>query len=258
MAGRFEGKVAVITGAGGGIGRAAARRFAEEGANVVAVDLSADALAETVALVEGAGAAALAVEADVTRPADVQRYAAAAKERFGRIDVFFNNAGIEGWVGPLVNYPEDQFDRVLAVNVKGVWLGMKHVGPLIAASGGGAIINTASVAGLGGTPGLIAYGASKHAVIGMTKSAALEFAPAKVRVNAVCPSPVETRMMRSLERGMNADEPEAVHKQLAAGIPMGRYAEPEEIAALVAFLGSADAQFITGSIIPIDGGSRAR
>lgn len=258
MAGRFEGKVAVITGAAGGIGRAAARRFAEEGANVVAVDLSADALAETVALVEGAGSAALAVEADVTRSADVQRYAAAAKERFGRIDVFFNNAGIEGWVGPLVNYPEDQFDRVLAVNVKGVWLGMKHVGPLIAASGGGAIINTASVAGLGGTPGIIAYGASKHAVIGMTKSAALEFAPAKVRVNAVCPSPVETRMMRSLERGMNADEPEAVHKQLAAGIPMGRYAEPDEIAALVAFLGSAAAQFITGSIIPIDGGSRAR
>lgn len=258
MAGRFEGKVAVITGAAGGIGRAAARRFAEEGASVVAVDLSAEALAETVTLVEGAGAAALAVEADVTRSADVQRYAAAAKERFGRIDVFFNNAGIEGWVGPLVNYPEDQFDRVLAVNVKGVWLGMKHVGPLIAASGGGAIVNTASVAGLGGTPGIIAYGASKHAVIGMTKSAALEFAPAKVRVNAVCPSPVETRMMRSLERGMNADEPEAVHKQLAAGIPMGRYAEPDEIAALVAFLGSADAQFITGSIIPIDGGSRAR
>jgi NAD(P)-dependent dehydrogenase (short-subunit alcohol dehydrogenase family) len=179
-------------------------------------------------------------------------------EAFGRIDAFFNNAGIEGWVGPMVDYPEDQFDRVLAVNVKGVWLGMKEVAPVMRGSGGGAIVNTSSVAGLGATPSISAYGASKHAVIGLTKSAAIEFAPDNIRVNAVCPSPVETRMMRSLERGINPDDPESIHRAAAANIPLGRYGEPEEIAAAVAFLCSDDARFITGAILPVDGGSRAR
>ncbi|GIW15888.1 MAG: hypothetical protein KatS3mg063_1741 [Tepidiforma sp.] len=150
---RFEGKVAVITGAAGGIGRAAVARFAQEGANIVAVDLPGTALDEAVAEAEASGVRAVAVPADVTRSADVERYVAAARDRFGRIDAFFNNAGIEGWIGPMLNYPEDQFDRVLAVNVKGVWLGMKYVAPVMAAGGGGVIVNTASVAGLSGTPG---------------------------------------------------------------------------------------------------------
>lgn len=255
---RFEGKVIVITGAAGGIGRATAERFAQEGASVVAVDLPGTGLDETVALVEAAGASALAVPADVSRSAEVERYAAAAKSRFGGVDCFFNNAGIEGWVGPTTQYPEEIFDKVIAVNLKGVFLGIKYIVPLLVERGGGAIVNTASVAGLSGTPSIFAYGASKHAVVGMTRSAALEFGPRGIRTNAICPSPIETRMMRALERGINPDEPEQVHQSMAAGNPMGRYGEPAEVAAFVAFLCSKDASYLNGGIFPIDGGSRAR
>ncbi len=257
MAERFSGKVIAITGGAGGIGRATAVRFATEGANVAIIDLPDSPLDETVKAVSDAGGTAHAIGADVTQAADVERYVSDTARRFGGIDYFFNNAGIEGFVGSLVEYPEEMFDRLLAVNVKGVWLGMKYVGPAIRERGGGAIVNTASVAGLRATPNLIAYGASKHAVIGMTNSAAVEFARDQVRVNAICPSPIETRMMRSIERGINADMPEAVKQQMAARIPLGRYGEPEEIAAVVAFLCSDDASFITGGIYTIDGGSTA-
>lgn len=255
---RFEGRVAVVTGAAGGIGREACLRFAEEGARVVAVDLGESDLAGVVSAMRALGAEAIAAPADVTQSAQVKGYVDAAVARFGRIDAFFNNAGIEGWVGPSTEYPEEMFDRVMAVNVKGVWLGMKYVVPVMRNTGGGAIVNTASVAGLSGTPTIIAYGASKHAVIGLSKSGALEFGRDNIRVNAICPSPIETRMMRSLERGINADDPEAVHRMMAANIPLGRYGEPAEVAALVAFLCSEDAKFISGGVYTIDGGSRAR
>src|SRR5579859_3712403 len=191
---RFEGKVVIITGAAGGIGRATAVRFASEGARVVLVDLAETALAEVATAVEAAGGEALTVAADVSRAADVERYAAEAVRRFGGIDCLFNNAGIEGYIGSLVNYPEDIFDRVIAVNLKGVWLGMKVVGPIMRERGGGAIVNTSSTAGLRGSAAIIAYVASKHAVIGMTRSAALEFAAHGIRVNVIGPAPIETRM----------------------------------------------------------------
>ena len=171
---RFHDKVVVVTGAGGGIGRAAAVRFAAEGAKLLLVDLGGPALQETRDAVAGTGAEVLAVSADVTRVGDVERYAAAAVDRFDGIDCLFNNAGVLGAVCPLVDYPEETFDQVFAVNVKGVWLGMKIVAPAIAARGGGAIVNTASIAGLRGTPNLVAYTASKHAVIGLTRTASLE------------------------------------------------------------------------------------
>lgn len=254
---RFTDKVAIVTGGGGGIGRATALRLAGEGASIVAVDLPGDALTEAADAIEAAGGTAIAVAADVTNAEEVAGYVEQASARFGGVDILFNNAGIEGVVTPLDVYPDDMFDQVLSVNVKGVWLGMKHVADAMRRRGGGVIINTASVAGLSGTPNLVAYGASKHAVVGMTKTAAIEFAPAGIRVNAVCPAPIETRMMRSIEAGAMPDDPESMKKAVTETLPLGRYGEPEEVAALVAFLASEDATYITGGIYPIDGGRGA-
>jgi 3alpha(or 20beta)-hydroxysteroid dehydrogenase len=216
-----------------------------------------EALAETRAAVERVGVPAITVEADVTRSMDVERYVAAATERFGGIDGFFNNAGILGAVSPLIEYPEAEFDRVLAVNVKGVWLGMKAVAPVMAARGGGAIVNTASIAGLRGSPNLIAYTASKHAVVGLTRSAAIELVRRGIRVNAVCPAPIETPMARELEQGFGRDNPARAHERFSASIPMRRFGEPDEVAALVVFLLSSEAAYINGGIYTVDGGSMA-
>ena len=251
---RFEGKVVLITGAAGGIGRATAVRFATEGARLGLVDRARYGLRETLAAVEKAGGAGVTVEADVTRSADVARYAAAVAERWGGVDCFFNNAGILGDVRALVDYPEETFDRVIAVNVKGVWLGIKTMAPLLRARGGGVIVNTASIAGLRGSRNLVAYTASKHAVVGLTRTAALELAPAGIRVNA---SPIDTAMVQALETGASPANPAAFHERMAGTIPLRRYGQPEEVAALVAFLCSADAGYNTGGIYTVDGGSMA-
>ena len=251
--GRLNDKTAVITGGAGGIGRAAAALFAAEGANVLIADLHEDALAA--AAEEAASNRISYCVADVTKAADNERMFATAHERYGGVDILLANAGIEGVVAPIVEMDEADFDRVIDVNVKGVWLGLKHGIPHIAKRGGGSIVITSSVAGLSGTPSIAPYGASKHAVIGLMRAAARECAAANIRVNTVNPAPVETRMMRSLERGMAPDDPESARQRIAETIPLGRYAEPLDIAKVMLFLASDDAAFVTGSVYKADGGS---
>lgn len=248
---RLENKVAIITGGAGSIGKITAQLFLEEGAKVFLVDISEDALKKTSEELGNNKNLAYAA-ADVTQSADVQRYAAEAEKKFGKIDVFFNNAGIEGVVKPIVDYPEDVFDKVIAVNVRGAWLGIKYVLPRM--NDGGSIINTSSVAGINGSPDVSAYITSKHAVTGIMRAIAVEAAPRKIRVNSVHPSPVDNRMMRSLEEGFAPGHGAEAKKNLEKTIPLGRYAAPLEIAKLVLFLGSDDSQFITGTTQVIDGG----
>src|SRR5271170_2849818 len=234
----FTGKVALITGGGGGIGRASALGFAARGAKVVVVDLDEAAGLGSADLIQQSGGDARFVRADVSQAADVRGYVQACLDAYGRIDCFFNNAGIEGKVVPTQDYDEDVFDQVIAVNLKGVFLGLRHVLPVMLRQGSGTVVNTASVAGLFGGPGMPAYVASKHGVLGLTKVASSDVAPLGVRVNAVCPGPVETRMMRSIESQRSPNDPESVHRAYGASMPTGRYTLPEEVAGVVLYLSS--------------------
>jgi NAD(P)-dependent dehydrogenase (short-subunit alcohol dehydrogenase family) len=253
----FSGKVALITGGGNGIGRAAALGFAQRGAKIVIVDRDRDAGEATAGIIRQQGGDAIYVQADVTKSADVQAYVKAAVDKYGHIDCFFNNAGIEGSVAPAAEYDEAMFDAVMGVNVKGVFLGLRHVLPVMIKQGKGTIVNTASVAGLVATPGMSAYVASKHAVIGLTKAVAGEVARQGIRVNAVCPGPVDTRMIHSLEAMLNPDDPGAINARYQAAQPTGRYTTPEEIANMVLFLCSDLASNTTGGQFVVDGGRTA-
>ena len=253
----FKNKVALITGGGNGIGRATALGFASRGAKVVVVDRDSTAGEATAGIVRQQGGEALFVQADVTQADSVKAYVDKAVATFGRIDCFHNNAGIEGKVSPIVDYDDAMFDQVMAVNVRGVYLGMKYVLKQMIAQKSGAIVNTASTAGLMGSPGMPAYVASKHAVLGLTKTASGEVARQGIRVNAVCPGPIDTRMIHALEAQLNPGNPGKVTARYQSSIPLGRYGTAEEVANTVLFLCSDLAGNITGAHYVIDGGRTA-
>ena len=247
---KLTNKVAVITGGSGAIGSTTAGLFLSEGAKVVLVDINEEALQKVASELNNPNMSYVA--ADVTKAADVQKYVQHTVNTFGKIDIFFNNAGVEGVVSPIIDYPEEAFDKLISVNVKGVWLGIKYVLPEM--NDGGSIINTSSVAGLGGFESMSAYVTSKHAVIGITRTAALEVASRGIRVNTIHPAPVDNRMMRSLEEGYAPGAGENVKKSFEASIPMKRYVTNDDIAKGVLFLASDDSKFITGTKLVVDGG----
>jgi NAD(P)-dependent dehydrogenase (short-subunit alcohol dehydrogenase family) len=252
MAGMLDGKVALVTGGGGGIGRATALAMVREGARVAVADFDAAAARDTVAQINAAGGQALTLIGDVTRAEDVQAMVQDTVTAYGRLDCTFNNAGIAGYQvnaqgRKTAEWSEEAFDRMIAVNLKGVWLCMKEEIPRMLAQGGGAIVNTASIAGLIGLQTASAYVAAKHGVIGLTKTAALEYAEAQIRVNAVCPGFIETRMTE-------ATRASARGAAILAQIPVGRMGQPGEIAEMVVWLLSDRASYVTGAAYNVDGG----
>ena len=254
----FSDQVAIVTGAGGGIGRAVCLALADVGARVLAVDLSQDQGQATAEQVRERGVECHFHAADVTDEAQVAGYVERAQQLFGpRVDIFMNNAGWQGPVLPLVDYPLEQFERVMAINVGGVFLGLKHVLAVMKKQSSGAVVNTASLGSYIGTRNLGPYTASKHAVLGLTKTAALEVARRGIRVNAVCPGPVDTPMLRDIESAQAPGGSESLREKRAASIPDGRYADPAEVANLMVYLCSPWANHITGQGMQINGGSHA-
>lgn len=252
---RLAGKIAIITGGAAGIGLASAKLFVAEGAKVLLVDVQRAQLDAAVADLGSDNA--IAMVADVSDAGQTRAYVAAAVERWGRVDILFANAGIEGKVASLTDYPLDEYERVMAVNVRGVFLGLQAVFPIMLKQGGGSIVITSSLGGLKGTPRIGPYIASKHAVVGLMKTAALEGAAHNIRVNTINPAPIATRMIQSLEQQWAPNAPEKIKARMETGVPMHRYGTPEEVARLALFLASDESSYCSGTSFPIDGGMSA-
>jgi 3alpha(or 20beta)-hydroxysteroid dehydrogenase len=249
----FEGQVAVITGAANGFGLAVAERLGSEGARLVLVDRDVDALNAAAAKLSG-----LPVVADVSVESEVDGYVAAAVEAHGRIDLFFNNAGIEGRMAPMTELSVADFDRVWAVNGRGVFMGLRAVLAVMKSQGSGVIVNTASMAAIKGAATFSPYIASKHAVLGLTKSAALEGAPYGIRVNCVAPGHIDTRMARDLTAQIDPSDPEGVYRAVSETVPLGkRYGTAAEVANVVAWLLSSESEYVSGALHLIDGALNA-
>jgi NAD(P)-dependent dehydrogenase (short-subunit alcohol dehydrogenase family) len=253
---RLDDRVAVVTGAAGVIGTATIRLLAERGARIVAVDRREADLDAAIKDLP-ASADALAIAADVTQEDEVADYVRAAIDKFGTIDAFHNNAGIEGDIKPIPEYSLESFRRVLDVNVVGVFLGMKHVLPVMLKQNKGSIINTASIAGLMGSPHIAVYSASKHAVIGLTKSAAWECTGTGVRVNCVCPGLIDSRMLSAIMQARNGGNAPMPNEKMVERIPARRLGQASEVASIVAFLASDEASYVSGSAYTVDGGRTA-
>src|SRR3954469_13499623 len=253
---RLDGKIAVVTGAAGVIGTATIQLLAARGSRIVAVDRREQDLKTAIKDLPGS-AQAVSITADVSREEEVAEYVRATVDRFGAIDIFYNNAGIEGEIVSITKYPVETFRKVIDVNVVGVFLGLKHVLPVMLKQNSGSIINTASIAGLIGSPDVAVYSASKHAVIGLTKSAALECAATAVRVNCVCPGLIDSRMLSAIIEGRNAGNAPVPNDKIVERIPARRLGQASEVASIVAFLASDEASYVSGSAYTVDGGRTA-
>lgn len=253
MCGRLEGKIALVTGGSSGIGRATALEFAREGSKVVVADIQVESGEETVTMIKKAGGDALFVRADVSRAAEVEALINTTVNAYGRLDCAHNNAGIDGTMATTANYTEEDWDRIITINLKGTWLCMKHEILQMLEQGGGAIVNTASTNGMVGFPGMPAYSASKGGIIQLTRTAALEYARSGIRINAVCPGTIQTPMLERIAANItNAGTP------FALDLPSGRIGAPEEVAGAVVWLCSDAASFVTGHTLVVDGGMIAK